>query len=355
MAASRNTSIPRMAVETNHARSHAPETANDAVGPDMSGSVLAFPSSLTVAAARLLIPTKDIGVSKILGLDHALWQGDVEAFLENLPKKPLFDLIVTSPPYNIGKEYETRTELDKYLAWQKRIIAQLVPRLKDGGSLCWQVGNYVSNNEIFPLDIEFAPIFRKHKLQLRNRIVWQFGHGLHTQKRFSGRYEVVLWYTKAGAEEKGYTFNLDAVRVPSKYPGKKHFKGPNRGQLSGNPLGKNPEDVWNIPNVKSNHVEKTVHPCQFPVGLIERLVLALTNPGDLVFDPFAGVASAGVAAALHGRRFWGCEVVARYANIGRKRLQDTLNGSIRYRPHDKELYDYTKSNLSKLPEGFKVG
>jgi len=120
-----------------------------------------------------------------------------------------------------------------------------------------------------PLDIQFDPIFRKHGLSLRNRIIWHFGHGLHNKRRFSGRYEVILWYTKSD----NYVFNLDDVRIPSKYPGKRHFKGPKTGQLSGNPKGKNPEDVWDIPNVKSNHVEKTEHPCQFPVGLVERLIL----------------------------------------------------------------------------------
>lgn len=306
--------------------------------------------------AFLLKPGKKIDsarASEIIALDHALWQGDVEKFLKGLPREPLFDLIVTSPPYNIGKEYETRTGLEKYLEWQEGIIDELIPRLKPGGSICWQVGNYVDDNEIFPLDIEFAPIFKKHKLRLRNRIIWQFGHGLHNQRRFSGRYEVVLWYTNTEAKKDTYTFNLDPVRIAAKYPGKKHFKGPNAGQLSGNPLGKNPEDVWNIPNVKSNHVEKTEHPCQFPVGLIERLVLALTNPGDLVFDPFSGVASSGVAAAIHGRRFWGCEPVAEYAKTGKQRLQEALDGTVRYRPHDKPVYDHTQSNLSKAPEGFK--
>lgn len=301
----------------------------------------------------LLKPSKRIKPIDILGHDYAIWQGDVEAFLNNIPNEPLFDLIVTSPPYNIGKEYETKIAFEKYLEWQERIIEALIPRLKVGGSICWQVGNYVDNNEIFPLDIEFAPIFKKHKLQLRNRIIWQFGHGLHTQKRFSGRYEVVLWYTNTKSKNDTYTFNLDPVRIAAKYPGKKHFKGPNAGQLSGNPLGKNPEDVWNIPNVKSNHVEKTEHPCQFPVGLIERLVLALSNPGDMVFDPFSGVASSGVAAALHGRRFWGCESMSSYAKTSIKRLQDTLDGTIAYRPHDKLLYDHTQSNLSKAPQGFK--
>jgi adenine-specific DNA-methyltransferase len=269
--------------------------------------------------------------------------------LEALPAAPLFDLVVTSPPYNIGKDYETQTALDEYLQKQCRVIDLLMPRVKPGGSVCWQVGNYVVENEIFPLDIEFAPIFKKHGLQLRNRVVWKFGHGLHAKKRFSGRYEVVMWYTTPSPTPAAYTFNLDAVRVPAKYPGKRHFKGPKAGQLSGHPLGKNPEDVWEIPNVKNNHCEKTIHPCQFPVGLIERLVLALTNPRDLVFDPYAGVASAGVAAAVHGRRFWGAETQAEYVTVGAHRIEQALTGNAAYRPHNVPLYDHTQSSLSQVP------
>jgi len=286
------------------------------------------------------------GAKPQLDLDHVIFQGDTEQFLSSLPETRLFDLVVTSPPYNIGKPYEKKDALEAYMAWQRRIIDLIVPRLKPEGSLCWQVGNFVDNGQIVPLDIEFAPIFKAHGLQMRNRIIWHFGHGLHTKRRFSGRYEVVLWYTKTD----DYHFDLDAVRVPSKYPGKKHFKGPKKGQVSGNPLGKNPEDVWNIPNVKSNHVEKMGHPCQFPVGLIERLVLSMTKPGGLVFDPFAGVASAGVAAAIHGRRFWGCEIMEDYAQAGLERLNAALSGEARYRPHDKPLYDHTQSALSKKPE-----
>ena len=285
--------------------------------------------------------------SDILSLDAAIWRGDCESFLAGIPEEPLFDLVVTSPPYNIGKSYEKKDDLAKYLEWQERVIDLLIPRLRDTGSLCWQVGNFVDNGQIAPLDIEFAPIFKKHGLQLRNRVIWHFGHGLHTKRRFSGRYEVVMWYTKTD----NYYFDLDAVRVPAKYPGKKHFKGPRKGEVSGNPLGKNPEDVWNIPNVKSNHVEKTGHPCQFPVGLIERLVLSMTKPGDIVFDPFAGVASAGVASLIHGRRFWGCELDAGYVNAGVARLVAAAAGEARFRPHDKPLYDHTQSSLSKLPGG----
>lgn len=303
--------------------------------------------------AKLIKAIKLDAIEELQSSPYAIWQGSAESILSKLPKEPIFDLVITSPPYNIGKEYETRMELDHYLQWQEKIIDELVPRVKDGGSICWQVGNFVDDNQIFPLDIEFAPIFKKHGLQLRNRIIWHFGHGLHTQRRFSGRYEVVLWYTKTKSKKDSYTFNLDTVRVAAKYPGKKHFKGPNAGQLSGNPLGKNPEDVWNIPNVKSNHIEKTEHPCQFPVGLVERLVLALTNENDLVFDPFAGVGSAGVAAAIHKRRFWGSELMPQYAKIGQSRIQEALDGEAKYRPHDKPLYDHTQSKLSKAPEGFK--
>lgn len=279
---------------------------------------------------------------------YLLWLYDVEKLLKKLPEEPFFDLVVTSPPYNIGKEYEQQLPIEEYIAWQERIIDLIYPRMKKNGSICWQVGNYVNNGHITPLDIELAPIFKKHGMKLRNRIIWKFGHGLHNRNRFSGRYETVMWYTKSD----DYIFNLDPVRIPSKYPGKKSYRGPKAGGLSGNPLGKNPEDVWEIPNVKANHVEKTSHPCQFPVGLIERLILSMSNEGGLIFDPFSGVASAGVAAALHKRRFWGTELMPEYIEIGGERINEALQGTIKYRPHDKPLYDHTQSKLSEMPKEF---
>ena len=282
--------------------------------------------------------------------DFSLWHGDVEKFLRALPKKPIFDLFITSPPYNIGKEYEEKLEMEDYLKQNEKIISLIYPLLKETGSICWQVGNYIDKKEgsILPLDIILHPIFAKHNLKLKNRIIWKFGHGLHAKKRFSGRYETILWYTKS----EDYIFNLDDVRIPSKYPGKKHYKGPNKGKYSSNPLGKNPEDVWEIPNVKGNHVEKTIHPCQFPVGLVERLILAFTNRGDLVFDPFAGVATTGVSAALKDRKFVGAELERKYINIGIKRIEKALKGNLKYRPHDRPLYDHKKSKLSIVPEDF---
>ena len=266
--------------------------------------------------------------------DFVLFPGDCLELLQSMPDESV-KLVVTSPPYNLGKAYETRLHLDEYLAQQRAVIDQCVRVLSSHGSICWQVGNYVDNGEIIPLDVVLYPIFAALGLHLRNRVVWHFGHGLHASKRFSGRYEVVLWFTKSN----DYTFNLDAVRVPQRYPQKRHFKGPNKGELSGNPLGKNPSDVWEIPNVKANHVEKTIHPCQFPVELIERLVLAMTDRDDWVFDPFMGAGSTAIAALMHGRRAAGAEIMPEYAAVARERVLLASMGKLRVRPMGREVYD----------------
>jgi adenine-specific DNA-methyltransferase len=252
-----------------------------------------------------------------------------------------FKLIVTSPPYNLGKKYERRSTLEKYVQQQAQVISECVRLLHPMGSICWQVGNHVDNGEIVPLDTVLYPLFKEHGLRLRNRIIWHFEHGLHCSKRLSGRYETILWFTKGDH----YTFNLDSIRVPSKYPGKKYFKGPKRGLLSGNPLGKNPGDVWIFPNVKNNHVEKTAHPCQFPVELVERLVLAMTEPGDALLDPYLGVGTSVVAAVLHDRRGYGCDVVQEYVDLAWERLHALRAGVLRTRPMDRPVYD------PKLPNG----
>ena len=253
-------------------------------------------------------------------------------------KSGSIDLIVTSPPYNIGKSYERRSPLDAYITQQAQVISECVRLLSKTGSLCWQVGNHVDRGEIFPLDMVLYPIFREHGLRLRNRIVWHFEHGLHCTKRLSGRYETILWFSKG--EE--YKFDADPIRVPSKYPGKKYFKGPKAGQLSGNPLGKNPGDVWIFPNVKNNHVEKTVHPCQFPIELVERLVLSLTEPGDKVLDPYMGVGSTVLAALMHDRIGYGCDVVQEYVDVTWERIHELRAGTLKTRPMHKPVYDPSK-------------
>ena len=279
-----------------------------------------------------------------------LFEGDCLDLLSTIPDDQM-DMVVTSPPYNLGKSYEKKQRLDDYLANQSRVIAECVRVLKTTGSICWQVGNFVENGEIVPLDIVLYPIFARLGLSLRNRIVWHFEHGLHTSKRFSGRYEVILWFTKSDA----YVFNLDPVRVPQKYPRKKYFKGPRVGEYSGNPLGKNPGDVWIIPNVKANHIEKTIHPCQFPVELVERLVLSLTNADGWVLDPYMGVGTTAVAALMHGRHVAGAEIVHDYVEVARERIGLGEVGKLRVRPIDRPVYDPSHPETGVPPRSIEFG
>ena len=162
---------------------------------------------------------------------------------------------------------------------------------------------------------------------------------------------------------------MDSVRVPSKYPGKKYYKGAKKGQLSGNPFGKNPDDlweatierlyddwekeVWEIPNVKSNHPEKTAHPCQFPIELVERCVLALTNEDDIVLDPFAGVGSTIIAALKNGRRAMGTELMEEYIKIGEERISKLKDGTLETRPIWQTVYEpSSKDKIAKMPVEF---
>ena len=270
-----------------------------------------------------------------------------------------YNLVITSPPYNLGKEYETRQSIEEYLDTQRNVIKELSRVVSDRGHICWEVGNYVQKGEVFPLDMFYYQIFKEYDLKLRNRIIWTFGHGLHTKKRFSGRYETILWFSKTD----DYIFNLDDVRVPSKYPNKRHFKGEKRGQLSGNPKGKNPSDiweivtqdwnneVWNIPNVKSNHPEKTEHPCQFPVELVERCILALTNQGSWVLDPYSGVGSTIIASLKNGRNVVGIDKEKDYITITENRIKRFEEGSLPLRPIDREIHKPKPTDkLARYPE-----
>lgn len=290
-------------------------------------------------------------------LNYSIENGDCLKVLKKY-EDGKFDLIITSPPYNIGKSYETKTSIEEYLETQEEIIQELIRTLSKKGSICWQVGNFVDKGEVFPLDIYYYQIFKKYGLKLRNRIIWHFGHGLHASNRFSGRYETILWFTKSD----NYIFNLDDVRVPAKYPGKRHFKGPKKGKLSGNPKGKNPSDIWeivvkdwenelwNIPNVKSNHPEKTAHPCQYPVELVERCVLALTNKDSWVLDPFNGVGSAVIASLKNDRNAIGIDQEKEYCEIAEKRIKELNDGNLKLRPINKPIHKPSKKDkIAQIP------
>ena len=281
--------------------------------------------------------------------------GDCVELLKKLPNDSV-DLVITSPPYCIGKAYEDpHNDIAFFKAQHNSMFKELYRVVKPGGSVCWQVGYHISDKCVIPLDCIVYDIFTSssEKLEypfiLRNRIIWTFGHGLNSANRFSGRHETILWFTKGQQS----VFNLDEVRVPQKYPGKRYYKGPKKGQLSGNPLGKNPSDVWDIPNVKAKHVEKTDHPCQFPVALPQRLIKALSNPDDLVLDPFMGSGTTAVAALLEGRRFVGAEIMENYYEISVERIKETAAGTVKVREDIPAVAPDPNTAVAKLPEEFR--
>lgn len=283
-----------------------------------------------------------------------LYNGDCINLLKRIPNESV-DLIITSPPYCIGKAYESpNDDINTFRNQHIKIFPEMYRILKPGGSICWQIGYHVINGSIIPLDYIVYDVFtrdnntREHQIILRNRIIWTFGHGLNSEQRFSGRHETILWFTKGNQ----YNFELDNIRVPQKYPGKRSYKGSNKGEFSGNPLGKNPSDVWDIPNVKALHVEKTSHPCQFPVAIPQRFIKALVPTDGLILDPFAGSGTSAVAAVLQKCRFVGAEINNEYYSIALNRIKMTIDGKIKIREDKPVCEPNPKDAVATLPREF---
>ena len=285
-----------------------------------------------------------------------MYCGDCLHLLQQI-KSNTVDLIITSPPYCMGKAYEdAKNDINTFKNIHIRIFDDIYRIVKPGGSICWQIGYHVVDNSIVPLDYIIYQLFtelsneKEYPMILRNRIIWTFGHGLNSSFRFSGRHEMILWFTKGNK----YRFDLDQVRVPQKYPGKRYYRGPHKGELSGNPLGKNPSDVWEIPNVKANHIEKTIHPCQYPVAVPQRLIRALTASDGLICDPFMGSGTTGVAAVIEGRRFIGAEIKEDYYGIAIERVADTIAGKAKIREDVPVLEPNPNAAVARLPDQFAL-
>jgi adenine-specific DNA-methyltransferase len=272
-------------------------------------------------------------MAKNLLLDQIVL-GRCEDVLASLPDSCV-DLVVSSPPYNLGKEYEAKRALQVYVEEQRVVLAECCRVLKPGGSIFWEVGSFSEKGMLIPLDIRIFPILEDLGMTPRNRIAWARQHGLHATRKFSARYETILWFTKGD----DHVFNLDAIRVPQKYQNKTFHKGDRHGELSCNPAGKNPGDIWLFRNVKHNHEEQTIHPCQFPEDLIARIVLATTNEGGVVFDPYMGAGTVAVVARDHKRHYLGAELEERYHKVAMRRLCGEPDEEGRF-PNLKTLRDY---------------
>jgi len=227
------------------------------------------------------------------------------------------NLTVTSPPYNIGKEYESSLAMSEYLHWCTEWMAQIYRVTSKEGSFWLNIGYFEVENKGLAVPIAYL-LWDKSEFYLLQEVIWNYAAGVACKTRFSPRNEKLLWYVK---DKTSYTFNLDDVRDPDvKYPNQKK-----NGKLKCNPLGKNPTDVWQIPKVTSgtnrSSIERTAHPAQYPTEMIERIIKSSSNQGDLIIDPFLGSGSTAIAAIENGRNVIGFEIEERYARIAVDRIE----------------------------------
>ena len=232
--------------------------------------------------------------------------------------KPVFDLTVTSPPYNIGKEYEKVMPITRYVNWCKIWMSLIYKTTKKNGSFWLNVGYTKIKNEGKAVPLAYL-LWNKNKFYMIQELIWHYGAGVAMRKSLSPRNEKVLWFVK---NPHNYVFNLNSIRNPHvKYPNQKKH-----GRLKVNPNGKNPSDVWYIPKVtsgkKRSSAERTKHPAQTPIELFKRLILASSNKNDLVLDPFVGSGTACVAANRLGRKSIGIDKNKDYLDMAINRIKN---------------------------------
>lgn len=264
-----------------------------------------------------------LGEPAVRGKDYLIYRGDSLELLSRLDG-PLFPLIVTSPPYNIGKEYETTHEVADYLDWCERWLHGLHRVTNPNGTFWLNLGYLAVPDKAKAIPIPYL-LWDRVPFFLLQEVVWAYGAGVSSRKSYSPRNEKFLWYVK---DQDDYCFNLDAVRDPNvKYPNQKK-----NGKLKCNPLGKNPGDVWYFPKVTSGRdrssVERTAHPAQFPLAVIDRIIKASSNPSDVVLDPFLGSGTVIEAALRNGRQAVGFEIEPKYIDIATRRIQRFLSSSL---------------------------
>jgi adenine-specific DNA-methyltransferase len=261
-----------------------------------------------------------------------IYHGDCREFMSRLEDE-VINLTVTSPPYNIGKSYESPMPLEKYLEWCAGWIAQIHRITTSNGAFWFNLGYLNIPERAKAIPIPYL-LWDRVPFYLIQEIVWTYGAGVAGKKFFSPRNEKFLWYVK---DSQDYVFNLDDVRDPDvKYPNQKK-----NGKIKVNPNGKNPGDVWHIKKVTSGHnrssQERTAHPAQFPEEVIERIIRASSHKGDLILDPFMGSGTTAVSGLQLGRRVLGFEIQASYCDIVVERIEGHLRRASL--PQQQSLFD----------------
>jgi DNA modification methylase len=256
-------------------------------------------------------------------------QGDSTQVLNDGPEGWV-DLVFADPPFNIGylyHNYDDQKDADEYVTFSRNWMSAVHRALKPTGSFYLAIGDEFA--------AELCVEAKKIGFHLRNWIIWHYTFGQQPKNKFARSHTHILYFTK---DKKGFTFNADAVRVAS-------ARQTTYKDARANPKGKLPDDTWflrpqeaaehgyfeaghatwNVSRVCGTFKEREGwHGCQMPIGVLNRIILASSNPGDVVLDPFNGSGTTVVAAALLGRDYVGIDQSEEYVGYARKRLEHAL-------------------------------
>jgi DNA modification methylase len=259
-------------------------------------------------------------------------QGDCIQALKDSPEGWL-DLVFADPPFNIGylyHGYDDKLKCDDYLQFSADWMSAVYRALKPTGSF------YLAIGDDYAADL-CVIARRKLGFNLRNWIIWHYTFGQQTKQKFARSHTHILYFTK---DEKNFTFNPDAVRVAS-------ARQTTYADLRANPKGKLPDDVWYLRPQETDgayfadegdtwYISRLCgtfkeregwHGCQMPLQVLKRIILASSNPGDLVLDPFNGSGTTVAAAALLGRQYIGIDQSEEYVKYARARLEHVLKAA----------------------------
>lgn len=213
------------------------------------------------------------------------------------------DLIVADPPFNIGYGYDKHEDSmtpERYAEFTEMWLYECRRVLADHGSIYVCIGDEYAAQVKLAMDALF---------RFRNWIIWHYTFGVHNTQKFGRDHTHILYYTKS---KTNFTFNSDKIRIESERQ--------RLGDPRACPHGRVPGDVWTIPRLVGNARERTPHVCQMPEAVIDRIVRASSDPGDMVLDPFAGSGTTLAVAKKLGRNFLGFELSENYAGIALARL-----------------------------------
>lgn len=275
-------------------------------------------------------PTNGLPINQIIC-------GDSVKVLNDQPEGWV-DLVFADPPFNIGylyHNYDDQKDVNEYVDWSETWMRAVYRALKPNGSF------YLAIGDEFAADL-CSVARRKIGFHMRNWIIWHYTFGQQTKKKFAKSHTHILYFTKEKPDPgmTNLTFNADAIRVAS-------ARQTTYNDRRANSKGKLPDDTWFLRPQETNPdayfepgcdtwYESRVcgtfkeregwHGCQMPIGVLNRIILASSNPNDVVLDPFNGSGTTAVSAALLGRKYVGIDQSAEYVGYTQKRLAHALNG-----------------------------